>query len=176
MLPDTSVRDRDQVVTRRARKEARRSTEESSEWDTDAHQIAPHPSTIDSNLGDTHSRENVASHNILMVDQLWLWYFKSPESGIPDTLITSFPSREGVEMMDPGAVDDLQASVLRNQNTHSRDPILTSEELISRIISVCCRTLDRHQQLKSVEFLQMFQSMIGDAVRDIYSNIIEVFV
>jgi hypothetical protein len=167
MLSDTLVRDRDQVVTRRARKEARRSTKESSESDTDADQIAPHASTIDGNLGNTHSRENVAPHNILMVDQLWLWYFKSPEgSGIPDTLITSFPSREGVKMMESGAVDNLQASVLRNQNIHSRNPILTAAELISRIISVCCRTLDRHQHLKSVEFLQMFQSTIGDTVRD----------
>jgi len=163
MLSDTSKRDRDQVVTRRARKEAGDILTDSNSSENDIDQSTPKLAT--SSVTSVGGLSKVVPHNILMVDQLWLWYLKSPGgSGNPDTLITSFPSRVGVRKKDSGAVDDLQASVLRNQTVHSRKPVLSTTDLISRIMTVCCRTLDRHQLLKSVEFLQMFQSTIGDAV------------
>ena len=162
MLSDTRDRDSDQVVTRRARKEA-------GEFKTD---ISSGERPMDRFLSSSGSGGGTTSlkvlrHNILMVDQLWLWCVKAPkESGQPDILITSFPSREGVRTKDSRTVDDLQASILRisNQTIHSRSPIFSTRDLISRVINVCCKAMEKTQDLQSVEFFQMFQSTIGDAV------------
>lgn len=65
--------------------------------------------------------------------------------------------------------NDLQGSVLSHRcvpspsNLHQTAPISNSIDLVSRILAVICRGLDRHQNLKTVEFLQMFQNTIGDA-------------
>jgi hypothetical protein len=145
MLSSTSDRDKDQVVSRRAKKELRKAKTESQ--------------------NSLQGSENVPEqHNILMVDQLWLWYIPGQSDSEPDTVITSFPSRKGVQVRRSGEVDDLQTTVLRSQNLHSRDLIHNTADLVSRILTVCCRTLDRHQHVKTVEFLQMFQNSIGDAV------------
>ena len=135
MLSTTSDRDVDQVVSRRAIKEYRRAPDRES--------------------------TRYKSHNILMVDQLWIWYIKRRNASEPDTVITSFPSREGEESRD---MDDLQTEVLKNQGQHSREVISSTTDLVTRIMYVCCRTLDRHQHVKTVQFVQMFQSTIGDAV------------
>jgi hypothetical protein len=50
-----------------------------------------------------------------MVDQLWLWYIKSETGSGPDTVITSFPSRKGVETTSPRDADDLQGNVLKDK-------------------------------------------------------------
>lgn len=101
-------------------------------------------------------------HNILMVDQLWLWFVKSKKEGEPDTIITSFPSREGAEFQQSSReVDDLQGTVLGDDN---RTSISASTDLVSRILSVCCNAFDRHQNVESVNFLQFFESAIGRAV------------
>jgi hypothetical protein len=164
MLPNTSERDIDQVVSRRAVKEARRSHK-----DSNISKIHNDTDTTAEKESDNQSHQTIVeileSHNILMVDQLWLWFIKSSDPGKPDIVITSFPTREGVKGKDSSAVDDLQASVLKNPTIHSRSPILSTQDLVSRIMTVSCRTLDRHQYLKSVEFLQLFQSTVGDAVR-----------
>ncbi|KAL1621012.1 hypothetical protein SLS56_009428 [Neofusicoccum ribis] len=103
-------------------------------------------------------------HNILMVDQLWLWFIKGKKDGEPDTIITSFPSREGAEFQQSSReVDDLQGSVLGDDN---RKSISTSMDLVSRILSVCCNAFDRHQHVESVNFLQFFESAIGRAEED----------
>jgi hypothetical protein len=162
MLSDTQDRDSDQVVTRRARKEA-------GEFKTDISSSERHMDRLSSSSGsgDGTPPPKVLRHNILMVDQLWLWCVKARKnSGQPDILITSFPSREGVRTKDSRTVDDLQASILRvsNQAGHSRGPILSTRDLISRVINVCCKTMEKTQDLQSVEFFHMFQSTIGDAV------------
>lgn len=138
MLSNTSIRDSDQVVSRRAIKESRRVT-----------------------YGES---KRYKSHNILMVDQLWIWYIKRRNSSEPNTVITSFPSREGVKVEKSRDMDDLHAEVLKNQDHHSREVISSTTDLVARIMNVCCRTLDRHQHVKTVQFVQMFQSTIGDAV------------
>ena len=75
--------------------------------------------------------------------------------------------------MTSAEVDDLQATVLRSQNLHPRALIRDTSGLVSRILTVCCRTLDRHQQIDTVKFLQMFQSTIGEAAGDSeYSKIL----
>ena len=139
MLPSTSARDSDQVVARRAKKEKR--------------------------TGMGEEKDGFNGHNILMVDQLWLWFVRPLPSGIP-TIITSFPDREGVkdEMDYSRIVDDLQENVFKSLPRQSRDPIRNPEDLVSRILTLCCKTLDRHQHIKPMQFLQLFQSTIGDAV------------
>jgi hypothetical protein len=163
MLPNTAERDTDQVVSRRAIKEA-----------GGIHKDACIPQKYEENVSAVEEPEKVTqsstvdapkSHNILMVDQLWLWLIKPSDKSKPDIVITSFPSREGVKGKDSAAVDDLQASILKNPTIHSRSAILSTQDLVSRIMTVSCRALDRHQYLKSVEFLQLFQSTVGDAVR-----------
>lgn len=151
MLTKTSERDKDQVVSRRARKELREAKKELQEING-------------GRSGHSRKVHIPESHNMLMVDQLWLWIIRARTDSEPDTVITSFPNREGVRVRDSRTVDDLQATVLRSQNMHPRDPISDTTGLVSRILTVCCSTLDRHQSIKTVEFLQMFQNTIGDAV------------
>src|ERR1700712_1013150 len=87
------------------------------------------------------------NYNILMVDQLWLWCVKGKE-GEPDTIISSLPTREGAV---PTAEDGLERNVLKSR---SRSSIFSTVDLISRIITVCCMTLDRHRDCdESLQFL-----------------------
>lgn len=137
MLPSTSARDSDQVVARRAKKEKREGLGEEG--------------------------ESFYGHNVLMVDQLWLWFVRPTDDGIP-TIITSFPDREGVEAKNSRILDDLQENVFKSLPRQTREPIENPDALVSRILTLCCKTLDRHQHIKPMEFLQLFQSTIGDAV------------
>jgi len=144
MLPDTSERDRDQVVTRWVMRKLEQAKKE---------------------VVTASSRGiQVPKHNILMVDQLWLWWIPARNDGEADIVISSFPKREGVRVKGSRAVDDLQAAVLRSRNIHQRTVIEDTTALLARILTVCSSTLDRHQAIKNVEFLHMFQSSIGDAV------------
>ena len=99
------------------------------------------------------------NYNILMVDQLWLWCMKGNNEE-PDTIISSFPTREGAV---PTPEDDLEGVVLKSKN---RSSISNTVDLISRILTVCCSTLDRHQDCdESLQFLLMFENTIGHIVR-----------
>lgn len=130
MLNDTSFRDKDQVVSRWVRR-----------------QDQPRNQRLKANK----------SHNILMVDQLWLWFIKG-QGNEPDTVITSFPSHQGA---DSTVADYYARKVLEEQD---RDPVSSTSELIARIMTVCCSTLNRHQDMPSTQFLQFFESAIGEAV------------
>lgn len=100
-------------------------------------------------------------HNLLMVDQLWLWFVKGKD-GQPDTIITSFPSRKGaIFPQSSREADDIESTVLNDDNRLS---IEDSTDLVSRILSVCCNSFDRHQHLDPINFLQFFESAIGRAV------------
>jgi hypothetical protein len=131
MLNDTSYRDRDQVVSR---------------W-------VQRPS-----LPRAQRREAKDSHNILMVDQLWIWILKGHKSEDPDTVITSFPRRKGARWIE---MDDIATNILKSKD---RDPIFKTIDLLSRIITMCCQTLGRHENVASIQFLQFFESTIGNAV------------
>lgn len=100
-------------------------------------------------------------HNILMVDQLWLWLIKGENDQEPDTIISSFPGRKGAHR-ESKPVDDIQRAVLTER---CRRSIFKSEDLVSRILTLCCKTLDRHQKFESIQFLDMFESALGHAVR-----------
>ncbi|KAI9644764.1 hypothetical protein NHQ30_006791 [Ciborinia camelliae] len=101
-------------------------------------------------------------HNILMVDQLWIWYIQGKSgSQEPDTVITSFPNRQGAKISVD--LDDLRRQVLAKKNHKSRGVISSATDLITRVIEVCSGTLDRHQHVKTLQFVQMFEATIGDA-------------
>jgi hypothetical protein len=98
------------------------------------------------------------NYNILMVDQLWLWCIKG-NNGEPNTIISSFPTREGAK---PTPEDGLERNVLKSKR---RSPIFNTVDLMSRILTMCSMTLERHQDCdKSLQFLLMFESTIGHAV------------
>ena len=145
MLADTANRDADQVVARRAKKEHHENRGVYSE----------------STDGSTENFE----YNILMVDQLWLWFIR-PASDSKDLpiVITSFPSRQGVKGKNTRIIDNLRGNVLQSLPGHTQETILSPGSLISQILTVCCRTLDRHQHIRSMQFMQLFQSTVGGAV------------
>ncbi|KAF2274003.1 uncharacterized protein EI97DRAFT_142312 [Westerdykella ornata] len=67
-----------------------------------------------------HNVKNMHLHNILMVDQLWLW--STRRAGNFDYVISSFPGRIGVGQSSHPSIDDLWCSVLVPENER-RDPI-----------------------------------------------------
>lgn len=104
-------------------------------------------------------------HNILMVDQLWIWYIKGKKgSQEPDTVITCFPNRQGAKVKNSRDLDDLWFQVLANKIHQSRGVISSAADLIARVIEVCSGTLNRHQHVEKLQFVQMFEATIGDAV------------
>jgi hypothetical protein len=120
MLEDTRRRDADQVVTRWAEKQLRKSY-----------------------------------HNILMVDQLWIWVIKGRD-GQPDSVISCFPEREG---HGSGALDGLQRNILHH-NAKKRQPITTTADLVSRIVTTCSDIFTRSQQAELVRFLHFFEATV----------------
>jgi hypothetical protein len=160
MLPSTLNRDKDQVVSRWAKRKSKRAKE----------RLGNNP----------NCRKNATvQHNILMVDQLWLWRIHGRDKSEPDIVITCFPSRKGVQAQTQAQtsreVDNLQENILQNRNIHQRGLIKGTSDLVSRILTECCQTLDRHQHLQTVDFLQMFQSTIGETVRDSRDELILIW-
>ncbi|KAL6710652.1 hypothetical protein ACN47E_007709 [Coniothyrium glycines] len=131
-----------------------------------------------------HHLEN--RHNIMMVDQLWLWKLIAPKGETdlgPDLppksselnqggtlsklegsiILTCFPSRTGVRGLQRsfrGTQDDLQHFVLNPPN-RKRNPVQSPEDLIARILGRCCGTFDRLQDDTALQFFQMFAESIG---------------
>lgn len=97
-------------------------------------------------------------HNILMVDQLWLWIIPSDKK-CRDLIISSFPDREGV---NPKYVDRLERSVLNKQ----QHPIKCTADLFSRIVVICSNALDRCQGDEMLQFLPCFESSIARVVSE----------
>ncbi|KAF7558197.1 hypothetical protein G7Z17_g15 [Cylindrodendrum hubeiense] len=109
------------------------------------------------------------SHNILMVDQLWLWIIQpknqtqgqfedrtgDSDSTSPCTVISSFPYRKGAS---PSAIDDLQKQILKDK---TKGPFKSPFDLVDQIVAICCGTLIPNQDKKSVNFLQFFESSIA---------------
>jgi Mg2+ and Co2+ transporter CorA len=120
-------------------------------------------------------------HNILMVDQLWLWTLsqgdevqsserKERESDNCDEtepverhksrfVISCFPSRTGASHTYR-TMDDLRRLVL-DPHRRRRDPVRRPEHLISRILETCLSLFDRLQEIPELRFFQMFEESIG---------------
>lgn len=95
-------------------------------------------------------------HNILMVDQLWLWIIKG-KGKHPDRIISCFPERKGV---DSGCLNDLQHNVL-NWDLKGRKPIASTADLCSRIIATCSNVFSWSQEAELVRFLHFFEATVG---------------
>jgi hypothetical protein len=95
-------------------------------------------------------------HNILMVDQLWIWIIKGKENQ-PDRVISCFPDREGHES---GSLDDLHRNVL-HQNKDKRHPIITTADLTARIVTTCSDIFSWSQEAELVRFLHFFEATVG---------------
>lgn len=131
MLKDTEERDRDQVVER---------------W------FEKHPENF-------KGREQHGP-NILMVDQLWLWIVRG-KKGSPvakDTVITSFPKRQGED-------GDVFKSILNYLKDDKRSAITNVEELVSLIVRQCTNVFDRSRAPLELRFQEFFEGQIGEAVR-----------
>ena len=131
-------------------------------------------------------------HNILMVDQLWLWNAsqicstpgilegksqpdpKGVESGIKAEgnadvefenhyIISCFPSRTGTGHLTQQIIDDIRLLVL-DPIGRKRDPIRRPDDLISRIMETCCSAFDRLQDADTLRFFQMFEDSVGSVV------------
>jgi hypothetical protein len=116
-------------------------------------------------------------HNILMVDQLWLWmadrnvrYARGQSSDTEklsktcDYVISCFPGRTGAgESTQQRWVDDLRQAVLLPRNKQ-REPILQPRDLVSRILTTCFDGFDKLQSSESVRFFNIFEDTIGAIV------------
>lgn len=101
-------------------------------------------------------------HNILMVDQLWLWTTRE-ENAKFDYIISSFPGRIGVSQSIHSSIDDLWSSVLVPENGR-RDPICKTEELVSRVLETCFDSFGKLHGSDMLRFFNMFEDSIGAVV------------
>jgi hypothetical protein len=148
MLRDTTYRDRTQVVSRWFRRNRRVKTQGRLYT-----------------LADQALLEE-EDHNILMVDQLWIWLIKDDDSNRKAgatrgkvTLVTSFPDRFGTKS---AARNNIAQQVFRDS---IRDSFQNVNDLVRQIISVCLRTLNEGRVDGSVSFLQCFEISLGNLVR-----------
>ena len=98
------------------------------------------------------------NHNILMVDQLWIWHIPNEDDQF-DNIITCFPSRNGAL---PDEIDKLHESVV-----DEKYPLVfeDSTQPVMRLLSLCVDAFDPHQFRESLQFLKCFESAVGSAVR-----------
>jgi ankyrin repeat protein/Mg2+ and Co2+ transporter CorA len=95
-------------------------------------------------------------HDILMVDQLWIWVFG------PQLIVTCFPQGWRHTTKKTPA---LLSNILEGLNPRSGRPVLNIHELAVRIVghclAACDRSAERHEKLN---YLDMFSSSIGTAM------------
>lgn len=116
----------------------------------------------------------IRDHNILMVDQLWLWVVAGDQDkGILPNVVTCFPERHGVES---GPLDDLRRNIMGSNmgNRQSILPIQTTADLVSRIVSTCSDVFSWSQKEELVRFLHFFEATVGK-VGDDETRLLEEF-
>lgn len=116
----------------------------------------------------------ISDHNILMVDQLWLWVIAGDrERNILPSVVTCFPERHGVES---GPLDDLRRNMMGSNmgNRQSILPIKTTADLVSRIVSTCSDVFSWSQKEELVRFLHFFEATVGK-VGDDETRLLEEF-
>ncbi|KAF2648081.1 hypothetical protein K491DRAFT_261624 [Lophiostoma macrostomum CBS 122681] len=130
-------------------------------------------------------------HNILMVDQLWLWttWKKPPKTTIKDIADIASAARKQQHLDSSGDGDgpklakdryvvscfpgrigtkdalhrttDDLRQIILDPHGRKRDPIQQPEDLISRILQTCFGTFDRLQDAESLRFFQMFEDSVS---------------
>jgi Mg2+ and Co2+ transporter CorA len=92
---------------------------------------------------------------IVMVDQLWMWILG------PNLMLTCFGQRWQQPRNDPLNVLD---SIIEDINSKTRDPVISVYDLAMIVTNRCSGVFDRHRMGNDeYEFLDMFESSIGDA-------------
>ena len=151
MLADTRKRDRDQVVYRYVKRALE------GEVETEAAQ----------NQGDDHvggkarldpeRSKKLQDAKLFMVDQLWLWIIPACGNSKSDIVVSNFPQRWHQATYDPS---DLQDLVL---NYTGRPPVTSVYDLVTLITTRCIGVFDRSQVSSDLQFLDFFESSIGNA-------------
>ncbi|KAI8934166.1 hypothetical protein NX059_008919 [Plenodomus lindquistii] len=105
-----------------------------------------------------------ARHNVIMVDQLWLFGASQRQSSTAGQsepyVITCFPNRTGTGHGYHRSLDDLRHLVL-DPSHRRRSPITKPEDLVSRVLETCCGIFDRMQNAEMLRFFQMFNDSVG---------------
>lgn len=92
---------------------------------------------------------------IFMVDQLWMWILGK------DLIVTAFPQRWQQPKNDPLNVLD---GIIEDINSKTREPVRSVYDLAMIITGRCSAVFDRNRMHdESYQFLDMFESSIGDA-------------
>jgi hypothetical protein len=134
MLEDTSYRDRTQVISR---------------WNQ---------KTYNRSKGTRRFAPRVSAHNILMIDQLWLWRIPAGGRSMDSAVITCFPSRKG---STPSYLDNLRDNILADRH---RNPLSNIDDFVAQVLSTCIGIFDHNHDVESLQFLKFFESAIGNAV------------
>lgn len=149
MITDTTYRDRTQVVSR---------------WNHN------------SNGHQDWSKQRILEpkHNILMVDQLWMWKISKGNRVSCDTIITCFPTRhEAPDETRTGPQYGFAGGTLYGSTDDIRDRILPEsvenrisnvEHLVGRILAACTNIFEE-TDVKSLQFRKFFEKAIGNMVR-----------
>lgn len=95
-------------------------------------------------------------HDILMVDQLWIWVFG------PGLIVTCFPQAWQHPAKKTPA---LLSNILEGLNPRSGRPVLSVHELAVRVVGHCLAACDRSSERREkLSYLDMFSSSIGTAM------------
>jgi ankyrin repeat protein/Mg2+ and Co2+ transporter CorA len=95
-----------------------------------------------------------ADPKIFMVDQLWMWILGK------DLVVTAFPQRWEQPKNDPLNVLD---GIIEDINSKTREPVRSVHDLSMIIAGRCSGVFDRRRDIEEYQFLDMFESSIGDA-------------
>jgi ankyrin repeat protein/Mg2+ and Co2+ transporter CorA len=95
-----------------------------------------------------------ADPKIFMVDQLWMWILGK------DLIVTAFPQRWEQPKNDPLNVLD---GIIEDINSKTREPVRSVYDLSMIITGRCSGVFDRRRDIEEYQFLDMFESSIGDA-------------
>ncbi|KAF2795655.1 hypothetical protein K505DRAFT_9870 [Melanomma pulvis-pyrius CBS 109.77] len=100
------------------------------------------------------AKESGIDPKIFMVDQLWMWILGK------DLIVTAFPQRWEQPKNDPLNVLD---GIIEDINSKTRDPVRSVYDLSMIITGRCSGVFDRRRDIEEYQFLDMFESSIGDA-------------
>ena len=107
-----------------------------------------------------YTRDKRKELKIFMVDQLWVWILSN------ELIISSFPQRWQQPRNDPLNVLD---GVIEDIGSKTQPPVRSVYDLAMLITGRCCGVFDRHRLGdEDFQFLDMFESSIGEVVRTSY--------
>lgn len=101
-----------------------------------------------------HDANTPFDPKIFMVDQLWLWVLGK------ELIVTAFPQRWQQPKNDPLNVLD---GIIEDINSKTREPVRNVYDLALIITGRCIGVFDRNRMEEEYQFMDMFESSIGDA-------------